>query len=657
MADISPAAQQSLVNALKQLTSQSATPLAQRQALPVLVSQLAGQQLQLTSGQQSVSLHKNGLQGKLQNGQRYQLRISSQPQNNLLQFFHAKHSLAAEQTQLSQQQRQDLAKLAASLLTPSAANPISPQGVSLNAVVVHKGTTQISLLLAGDTVKQQAIQLPLPASLRGVNVAEQVLLTIQSLDGKWLLSLQSANASGQIPLDNMDALNLLKLLANPQIRSQSAHQDQAIATLNKTTLQQWAQQSPQRENKNLGKQLQSSPLQAVPIQQLADNKVQLTLLKAEAQLPLSAQQLTALKPINIPMQTTAVAAQAESDSTVTLTYTHRQTAALPSPAPQLAQLPPSISAEALSQHLQTLMRQLPGQSESASQLLQQLTQLEQTLPQNMTAAQQQETVPLLKQITAAIPQGKETDASLIKQMLTSSAMPISPTQLLTSAANQGLLGGLISLLQISLAARMQRQQPAAAERLSQAIASLLPSRKGSEHASIGKEKGKGLKEWASLEQKHQLLDNIARMLGSHQGNKMANADAALQGQDIFYYTLPGWSSNGKGQDTELLLRREKEPATKGKQTQGKSKAWLLTMKLTIGNPGEMLAKARLQGNNLQMDFYTSSNELKALVLTYTPMLTTRLHSLGITVDKTSCQLGKIPESLQQRPYQLLETQA
>ena len=80
------------------------------------------------------------------------------------------------------------------------------------------------------------------------------------------------------------------------------------------------------------------------------------------------------------------------------------------------------------------------------------------------------------------------------------------------------------------------------------------------------------------------------------------------------------------------------------------------MKLSAGDLGELLTKAKLRQGTLELDFYTSNEQTKHQVMNYLPLFNKRLTALGIEVTKSQCQLGKIPDTLRQRPYQLLQTQ-
>ena len=165
-----------------------------------------------------------------------------------------------------------------------------------------------------------------------------------------------------------------------------------------------------------------------------------------------------------------------------------------------------------------------------------------------------------------------------------------------------------------------------------------------------------MSELSQLEQKHQLMKEIGRLLSGHQTSKLSNAEQMIQGQESFYYNLPS-ALGGTFKDIELLIKREdgnKEDLSVAEQG---NKTWQLTMKLAVGELGELLTKAKLRADTLELNFYASNETVKIQVLNFLPLLRRKLDSLGIEVSKSQCQLGKIPDTLQQRPYHMFQAKA
>lgn len=260
---------------------------------------------------------------------------------------------------------------------------------------------------------------------------------------------------------------------------------------------------------------------------------------------------------------------------------------------------------------------------------------------------------VLQQIKQALPQGKEQDSSQIRQLLTSPTLNLSALQMVSPAPSQGIMGGLITLLQISLSARLSRNQAGRSEQISKVLNDFLASSTGNTKAPITP---KALNDLSQLEQKHQLMKEIGRLLSGHQTSKLSNAEQLLQGQDTFYYNLPS-ALGGNLKDIELLIKREEQNKEEKNTEQSSNKTWQLTMKLAVGEIGELLTKAKLREHSLELHFYASNDTLKNQVLNYLPLLRRKLDSLGIEMNKSHCQLGKIPDTLQQRPYHVFQAKA
>ncbi|MCF2948469.1 flagellar hook-length control protein FliK [Paraglaciecola aquimarina] len=256
----------------------------------------------------------------------------------------------------------------------------------------------------------------------------------------------------------------------------------------------------------------------------------------------------------------------------------------------------------------------------------------------------------LQQTKTALPQGKEVDAQNIKQLLTSPVLNLSTNQLISSGSNQGLINSLVTLLQISLSARLAKNQNSRTEQVIRALTSILP-KTGNTSAKVTP---KSLNELTQLEQKHQLMREIGRLMSGHQANKLTNAEQMLQGQESIYYNLPTLMG-GILKDTELLIKREQNHQQQKDAATSDNQTWQLTMKLSVGELGELLTKAKLRPDNLELNFYASNEEVKIQVMSYLPLFKRKLKSLGIEVNKSQCQLGKIPDSLQARPYHVFQT--
>jgi hypothetical protein len=260
---------------------------------------------------------------------------------------------------------------------------------------------------------------------------------------------------------------------------------------------------------------------------------------------------------------------------------------------------------------------------------------------------------ILQDLQQSVPQGNEQDASRIKQLISAAPLSLTAVQLISPPSSQGLLAGLVTLLQVSLASRLMRSQPSQAERLAQILPSIFSEpTKGETTANPAK----AMQEFAQLEQRGQLMREISRLLADHQSSKLVNAEKLLQGQDTFYYNLPSMFGD-KFNNIELLIKREDQNKQEVQQDANAVKSWQLTMKLSVGELGELLTKAKLRPDHVEIDFYASNDPVKHQVMNFMPLLKRRLASLGIEITKSQCQLGKIPQTLDERPYHIFMAKA
>ncbi|GAC15735.1 hypothetical protein GLIP_3114 [Aliiglaciecola lipolytica E3] len=318
---------------------------------------------------------------------------------------------------------------------------------------------------------------------------------------------------------------------------------------------------------------------------------------------------------------------------------------------KLDAMPVEVKQQVLTQINELIRRVLP-QAVSPSETLQniEIALRDPTFTKSPESKVLAETI--LKQIQQGLPQGKEADAENIKQIMSQTPLNLSPLQLTQGISSQGIVAGLMTMLQITLASRLNRNQPQSGEKIAQIVTSLISG----ENKPAASQTQRSLNDLNQMEQKHQLLKQLGRMFAQHQFSKLNNAEQALQGQETFYYVLPSGTGEQK-KDIELLIKREPEKQNTNEKQHNKDAIWHLTMKMDIGEIGQILTKAKLQQEQLELDLYTSNDAVKNLVFEYLPLFKKRLKSLGIEVSKAQCQLGKIPEHLQTRPYQIFETQA
>ena len=81
------------------------------------------------------------------------------------------------------------------------------------------------------------------------------------------------------------------------------------------------------------------------------------------------------------------------------------------------------------------------------------------------------------------------------------------------------------------------------------------------------------------------------------------------------------------------------------------------MKFDLGRYGQLMAVAKLQNNDVQLQFYTDEPLALRQAEKFLPLLTERCTAQGLSVSKAQCQLGKIPDTLGSRRTSLIATQA
>lgn len=240
----------------------------------------------------------------------------------------------------------------------------------------------------------------------------------------------------------------------------------------------------------------------------------------------------------------------------------------------------------------------------------------------------------------------------VKQLLQSPALPITATSLVTPAPSSGLVAGLINLLQVSLTAKLNKNNQQFQEKLSTSLAGIVAS--GVKAQTGAKPAGQGMRELSNIEQKHNLVKLLSDMVNQHTNQKVQNAERNLQGQEAMYYVLP-FGQQEDQKPAELLIQRDKPEEQEKSEQKNQTSSWSLTMKLPIGELGEILTKSKVSEDKIELDLYTSSEELKNLTLNYLPLLKRRFDDLGLNLNIGRCERGNIPEQLAKNPYQILET--
>lgn len=242
------------------------------------------------------------------------------------------------------------------------------------------------------------------------------------------------------------------------------------------------------------------------------------------------------------------------------------------------------------------------------------------------------------------------DATQVKQLLQASALPVS-TQAISSITTQnGFVAGLVNLLQISMASRQQRSQ---SKTIDNFIQSIIPAVANAVGEKKSESTSKNTKDLAKIEQKYSLMKLSKESLEELSQSKLKNIERRLQGQEAMHFVIP-FSGHQEKPIAEMLIKRQLEEEQQQEKEKQQHQIWHLTMKLQIGALGDILTKSTLTGQALDVEFFTSNNQLKDLVYNFVPLLKKRFDSLGIEMSMRRCEVGEIPESLETRPYQLFQ---
>ncbi|MBD3585440.1 flagellar hook-length control protein FliK [Salinimonas sp. HHU 13199] len=243
--------------------------------------------------------------------------------------------------------------------------------------------------------------------------------------------------------------------------------------------------------------------------------------------------------------------------------------------------------------------------------------------------------------------------SQISQFAQAILQPISPPLIAQPSPSNSFNSALVSLFQLVLSGRASLSQ----SNVSSAAYSHMLSEPGEPKntASTGAAYQRFASELASLDKQAGLLNPLKTLLANHQSAFLSNLESRSQGNDHLYFCLP-FRSEYCSKPPEILIKRETDDDNDS--TDGWSaKTWSLTMKLEAGDSGEVLAKTKISGETVNLNLYASTPVLLDKIRQTLPMLINRFSASGLIVETAHAQQGKIPDSLQQSPYQVFEVTA
>jgi hypothetical protein len=620
MYDISQSSQATISQALSQLSLLAPSSEMAHQGVEVMVKHLAGNVLSLNRNTilqiKDVLLNNPEIKGKLAEGQTHQLKLSLES-NVSLAFFSQTSAKSTILISLTEQQLQRLLKLPANQLIPS--NLLTK---SINFELPIKPVLQ-QLRKISSEQNQELMQ-----KLQAL-IIDKISLRIKP-SGEIDLLLQVTKPVANIPITKeiAQALAPLKL---PNQQAVVKHLNLPGDVNKQMQTQARFQTHSQAPHPELNVNIQRPNIEAVQ-NTSSDRKLKFMLP------PVDGNKYQDIK-LNIK----------DAASNLIAAVQER-----PSPQSVISQ---SLLTNKLEQInvVQSLLRIVQAKAEAPAMTLQSIEKALVDVDFFKAATEQsskQLVEQLLQQIKQALPQGKDSDVNQIRQLLTTPALNLSVSQMSSPTSSQGFMSALVTLLQMSLSAKLARNQSSRAEHIITTLNNVLGS-SSQVKPDITK---KSLSEMSQLDQKHQLMKEIARLFSGHQANKLGNAEQMIQGQETFYYNLPS-ALGGTFKDIELLIKREEHNKENPSADEQSNKTWQLTMKLAVGEMGEILTKAKLRADTLEINFYASNEAVKIQVMNYLPLLRRKLDSLGIEVSKSHCQLGKIPDTLQQRPHHVFQAKA
>jgi hypothetical protein len=246
-----------------------------------------------------------------------------------------------------------------------------------------------------------------------------------------------------------------------------------------------------------------------------------------------------------------------------------------------------------------------------------------------------------------------SDSSLpqrIQTLLNSPALLATPSTLTSPVAVSSFVQGLVALVQLALAGRALQRQPSLKSQID-APDSIISKTL----ASVGSntQPSRISQDVNQLDGRQQLLAQLKTLLANHQQSKVTQADTRIQGQDAFYYVLPTLSQHST--PPELLIYRENQKQHQQQENSAQRGLWNVTMKLDIGDTGQVLAKSKIDKESITLDLYASNDVILARIADTLPYLTKRLAGLGLHVENSSFQRGHIPDTLNSRPHHIFET--
>jgi len=311
--------------------------------------------------------------------------------------------------------------------------------------------------------------------------------------------------------------------------------------------------------------------------------------------------------------------------------------------PQRSQLQLPVNTEDFNRPVQFTPQSRPTHASAATG-----TVSNSSLPQQAIQQAWRHLLPLLPQQADPLsslpdlPEPVQQILQLVRQSQPDSSKVLPPNQLLpqlnsmlqfqplqTNANIQTSGGTLAVAIQLLLGHLLQKPPPAASQPANQKLAQLVNNLEPAQ------------------------ASNLLRQLASHsstlQQSQLATLDSNSTPQQQLLLQLPLQQGDHSVFSQLQIEQREAD----GKQQGEKQTQWQLTMKFDLQQLGPLLVVAKLQQQQLQLQFYTEQALAKRLADKFLPILKDRCAVQGLHVSQADCVLGKIPDSLLPRANSLL----
>lgn len=248
-----------------------------------------------------------------------------------------------------------------------------------------------------------------------------------------------------------------------------------------------------------------------------------------------------------------------------------------------------------------------------------------------TLASLPELPPAVQQILQLVRQSQPgADKVLSPQQLAiqlTSLLQFQPLQPAATAQSSG--GALAAAIQLLLGHLLQKPLSAAAQPANKPLAQL-----------IGQlEPGQA--------------SNLLRQLAGHSSTLQHSQLAALDTNNAQTQQLLLQLPMQQGEHSvfsQLLLEQREADA---KQQGEKQTLWQLTMKFDLKQLGQLMVVAKLQQQQLRLQFYTDQVQAKQQADRFLPLLSDRCKAQGLEVTQADCTLGKIPDTILPRANSVL----